>query len=297
VLPPVEVAPSKPEDPLSVGGEIVPFRSRGPTGELSSGKSDAPGPEGIIISKAPSFVHFTLVDRHTAEWDLQVASARRYYSEYLLNLVVVEPPFRLAMRIDWLWNLLPQLEPGTIVLMVDAMDALFNSPMESLVAEFQNLRAALGADQFGRRASIVFNGEKNCWPHADWARLHDPEVLATPFPFLNGGMMLGTKEGFESVLRAFPWKEDTYDQTFWMHIYLESRKNARLPRVEVDNFGRLACCFYKLDLKELEIRNGIVYFQKSGFRPSILHFNGPTKALMAKVAAQLGIGTEAESPP
>jgi SAM-dependent methyltransferase len=251
----------------------------------------------LKIFRPNPYLHFTLVDRHTPEWDLQVASARRYHSEHLLNLVVVEPPFRLAMRIDWLSNLLPRLEPGTMVLMVDAMDALFNSSMEILVAEFHNLRIGLGSDKFGRQTSIVFNGEKNCWPHADWAGLHEPDVLAAPFPFLNGGMMLGTKEAFQTVLRAFPWKEDTYDQTFWMHIYLESRKSPKLPRVEVDNFGRLACCFYKLDLKELEIRNGVVYFRKSGFRPAILHFNGPTKALMPKVAAQLGIATEVKSAP
>ena len=246
----------------------------------------------IKISRTRPFVHFTLADRHTPEWDLQVASARRYHSDHLLNLVLVEPPFRLAMRIDWLSNLLPRLEAGTLVLMVDAMDALFNASMESLVAEFHSLRVELGKDMFGRQASIVFNGEKNCWPHADWAGLHDPDVLATPFPFLNGGMMLGTKEALQTVLRAFLWKEDTYDQTFWMYIYLESRKVPSLPRVEVDNFGRLACCFYKLDPQELEVRNRAVYFRKSGARPAILHFNGPTKALMPRIAGQLGIGSE-----
>jgi SAM-dependent methyltransferase len=81
-----------------------------------------------------------------------------------------------------------------------------------------------------------------------------------------------------------------------MHAYLESRKNPALPRVEVDNFGRLACCFFKLDLRDLEIRHQTVFHKKTGFRPAILHFNGPTKALMPKVAKQLGIAAPGETP-
>lgn len=251
----------------------------------------------FTVSNPPHFLHFTVVDRHTPELDLQVESAQRYGSAHLLNVIKVEPPFHFAMRIDWLKRLLPSLAPRTIVIMIDAMDALFNSSMEQLVADFRLLRSALGKDQFGREASVVFNGEKNCWPHSDWEKLHSPEVLASPFPFLNGGMMVGDKEAFEKILSVFPWNEKTYDQTYWMHIYLESRKNPQLPRVEVDNFGRLACCFYKLDLRDLEIRHKVVFHKQTGFRPAILHFNGPTKALMPKIADQLGTSLRQKTPP
>jgi len=249
----------------------------------------------FTVSNPSHFLHFTIVDRHTPELDLQVESARRYGSAQLLNIIKVEPPFNLAMRIDWLKRLLPTLAPRTLVIMIDAMDALFNSSMEQLVADFRLLQSTLGKDQFGREASVVFNGEKNCWPHSDWAKLHSPEVLASPFPFLNGGMMVGSKESFEKIISVFPWNEKTYDQTYWMNVYLESRKNPQLPRVEVDNFGRLACCFFKLDLRDLEVRHKVVFHKNSGFRPAILHFNGPTKALMPKIADKLGINLRLET--
>ena len=85
-------------------------------------------------------------------WKLQLASARRYHSEHLLNLAPLPQPFRFAMKMECLKAMLPQLPPKTVLVMLDAMDVLFNNSLDSLMATYHDIVRSLGMDSLGRLA-------------------------------------------------------------------------------------------------------------------------------------------------
>jgi hypothetical protein len=144
-------------------------------------------------------------------------------------------------------------------------------------------------ESFGRNASILCNGEKNCWPIPALAERYPETALASPFPFLNSGVLIGPCEDILKVLNNFPWDEKTDDQFYWMHSYMESKKRADLPRIEVDHHGRLACCMHALRPDELFVSHGVAYLKSSGIRPALLHLNGPVKKYIHQVASKIGV--------
>ncbi len=113
--------------------------------------------------------------------------------------------------------------------------------------------------------------------------------MRKPLPFLNSGVLLGSREAVGAVLQRFPWIAKTDDQAYWMNAYLESLENPELPRIEIDHFGILACCFFRQPLADLACRNGVIYYREQGTRPCLLHFNGPTKKIMPQIASQIGV--------
>ena len=54
----------------------------------------------LKIHRPPAYLHFAVADRVTDGWKLQLASARRYHSEHLLNLAPLPQPFRFAMKME-----------------------------------------------------------------------------------------------------------------------------------------------------------------------------------------------------
>ena len=243
----------------------------------------------IVVSQPPPYVHLTVADRKNEGWQLQEASARRQHSDHLLNFITVSPPFHFSMKMDRLKTIAENLPKGAIVVMIDAFDVLFNSPINQLVTTFQALIQTLGADTFSRKASIVFNGEKNCWPHQAWRSKYPSETLLKPYPFLNSGVLVGFCEPILSILNHFPWDKNTDDQAYWMQAYFESLQNPELPRIEVDHLGALACCMYQQPLAELACRDEAIVYRGNGSKPCLVHFNGPSKNMMRQVAKQLGI--------
>ena len=185
--------------------------------------------------------------------------------------------------------MLPQLPPKTVLVMLDAMDVLFNNSLDSLMATYHEIVRSLGKDSDGRAASILCNGEKNCWPIPAMASRYLEPDLATPFPFLNSGVLIGPCEDILRVLQTFPWDEKTDDQFYWMQAYMESRNRSDLPRIEVDHHARIACCMHALPTEELYVRQGVAYLKSSGMRPALLHLNGPVKKHIHQVAAKIGV--------
>jgi hypothetical protein len=243
----------------------------------------------LIINQPSAYFHFSVADRVTDGWKLQLASARRYHSEDFLNLAPLPQPFRFAMKMECLKNILPQLKPRTLLVMIDAMDVLFNNSLDSLLAAYHEIVRSLGKDSHGRTASILCNGEKNCWPIPAMATRYSEYALSTPFPFLNSGVLLGPCEDILQVLQTFPWDEKTDDQFYWMHAYMESRIRADIPRIEVDHHARLACCMHALNTEELYVSHGVAYLKSSGIRPALLHLNGPVKKYIHQVASKIGV--------
>lgn len=100
----------------------------------------------IKIHHPPAHLHLSVADRITDGWKLQIASARRYHSEHLLNLAPLPRPFRFAMKMECLKAALLQLPSKTVLVMLDAMDVLFNSRLDSLMATYHELVRSLGKD-------------------------------------------------------------------------------------------------------------------------------------------------------
>jgi hypothetical protein len=193
------------------------------------------------------------------------------------------------MKMKCLKAMLPQLAPKTVLVMLDAMDVLFNNSLDSLIATYKEIVRSLGKDSHGRAASILCNGEKNCWPIPAMASRYPEADLATPFPFLNSGVLIGPCEDILHVLQTYPWDEKTDDQFYWMQAYMESRNRLDIPRIEVDHHARLACCMHALPTEELYVRQGVAYLKSTGIRPALLHLNGPVKKHIHQVAAKIGV--------
>ena len=243
----------------------------------------------IKIHQPPAFIHLAVADRMTDGWKLQVESARRYHCSQFLNLLPLPQPFRFAMKMETLKKILPQFPAKSLLVMIDAMDVLFNSSLDSLVASYHDIVRGLGTDAHGRQTSILANGEKNCWPFPAMSTRYPASAIQTPFPFLNSGVLIGPCEDMNKILQTFAWNEKTDDQFYWTQAYLESLERADLPRIEVDHHSRIACCMHAVPSGELYVNHGVAYIKSSGIRPQLLHLNGPVKKFLPQIAAQIGI--------
>jgi hypothetical protein len=93
----------------------------------------------LRIHQPAAYFHFSVADRVTDGWKLQIASARRYQSDEFLNLAPLPQPFRFAMKMECLKAVLPELQPRTLLVMLDAMDVLFNNSLDSLLATYHEI--------------------------------------------------------------------------------------------------------------------------------------------------------------
>jgi hypothetical protein len=60
------------------------------------------------------------------------------------------------MKMEWLKAMLPQLPPKTILVMLDAMDVLFNNSFDSLMATYHEIVRSLSKDSHERLALHFF---------------------------------------------------------------------------------------------------------------------------------------------
>jgi hypothetical protein len=116
----------------------------------------------LKIHRPPAYLHFAVADRITDGWKLQLASARRYHSEHLLNLASLPQPFRFAMKMECLKAMLPQSPPKTVLVMLDAMDVLFNNSLDASwplsrnrQEPWQGFLWACGLDSVQRRKKLL----------------------------------------------------------------------------------------------------------------------------------------------
>jgi hypothetical protein len=251
-----------------------------------------------IVTPDP-FFHIGIADTITPEWQLQQKTAERFGSLGFLNLFHFQEKYRHALRPDILEAILAAVSPSSIVIMLDVFDVLFNNSLFSIYSLFLEVESQTPPDSYGRKPSILFNGEKNCWPDTSVSSQYPDHDLATPNPFLNAGVMVGRCQSILDIVRkksttaldhdAEVWKKvSDDDQRYWTHAYLSSREDGSLPRIEVDHYCRLACCAFGQTNDTFAANNGIVFIKQTGVRPCLLHFNGPSKNAMKGVADQLG---------
>jgi len=253
----------------------------------------------LAVFTPSSLVHYAMGDKITPEWKLQELSAERFGSSENLNFFHIQEPYRHRLRMELGMEILSAIPPDHIVFYTDAFDLMFNNSSTSVLFLFLEIERLTPPDSFGRKPAILFNGEKNCWPDTSVASLYPTEDLSTEHPYLNSGVMVGRCGAILDVLKRRTTSPDLAereqwekvsedDQRFWTHAYLSSRTDKTLPRISVDHFCRLACCLYAQENDAFSANNGVLFMKKTGVRPCLLHFNGPSKAAMKGVAEQLG---------
>jgi len=270
---------------------------------ISLTKSSWNHSELSVVTPDP-FFHIGIADALTPEWRLQQRTAERFGSLNILNLFHFQEKYRHTLRPSILQAILSTVSPNSIIIMLDVFDVLFNNSLFSIYSLFIEMENQTPPDSFGRKPSILFNGEKNCWPDPSAASKYADQDLASQNPFLNAGIMIGRCGAILEFLKKWDnatlsegsafWQqvkegtERSDDQFFWTYSYLYSRNQGNLPRIEIDHDYRLACCMHGQEGSILEASNGIVFMKNTGVRPCLLHFNGPSKSAIRGVAAQLG---------
>jgi hypothetical protein len=253
-----------------------------------------------LTSVSPSpYVHIAIGDSIPPEWELQKKTAVRFHSSEELNFFHLQEKYKHSMRLDLLESILSRIPADQVIIMIDAFDVMFNGPLFSVYSLFLDVERMTPPDQHGRKVSILFNGERNCWPDTSIATQYPHQDLSTANPFLNAGVMVGRCGSILEVVRRKSvaptvgekeaWqKVSDDDQRYWTHAYLSSYGDGTLPRITVDHDCLLACCLYAQEPDALITSQGIVLMKANGARPCLIHFNGPTKAGMTEVARQLG---------
>ena len=263
--------------------------------------------ENLMVEMHPEpLFHYSMGDRVTSEWDYKINSARRFQSSEFINFFHIGEKYHPMMRLNFGEKILAALPPERIVLYTDAFDVLFNDSLHSLLLYFLQMESLTPPDQFGRKPAIIFNGEKGCWPEPQMSGNYPQRDRLTEQPFLNSGIMIGRCGAILDIFRSFQrsmltedklhgafWKDvkervsKTDDQCFWTNVYLRSLDSPDFPRIEVDHQARFACCMFAQPNDVLAVSNDIFFMRRTGVRPLLLHFNGPTKAAMRGVAAHL----------
>lgn len=139
------------------------------------------------------------------------------------------------------------IESGQIeaehIIFSDALDVAFLADPERFVD---------AKKCFYKKAKIVWNGEKNCFPRADWAQYH-PKT-PSPFRFFNSGLSVGRTEDYLKVLTQCKVDErpDDYikpdgkwhhenDQEFLMEKFLFGQVTKDEPKMAIDT----KCCLFQ----------------------------------------------------
>jgi hypothetical protein len=260
-------------------------------------------PAMLSVSKPSPYVHIAIADAIAPHWILQQETASRFNSSGELNFFHLQGKYRHSLRLSLLLSILERIPTDQVVIMIDAFDVMFNNSIFSIYSLFLEMEQQVPPDQYGRKVSILFNGEKNCWPVQSLKTHYSEQDLASQNPYLNAGIMVGRCDAILDYLRKWDdaslqaenvfWKsvkegtERSDDQFFWTHAYLHSKHEAKVPRIEIDHDYRLSCCLFNQERDVLVAKEGIVLMRKTGVRPCLLHFNGTTKKAMKSVAEQL----------
>lgn len=184
------------------------------------------------------------------------------------------------------------------ILFMDAYDTCFSQPPEYLLRAFQDMR-----ETGTFRPQILWNGERNCFPRAEWANEHTK--TPHPYRYFNSGMSIGATEAYYAMLSQIgldqrpddhqkpdgSWHHEN-DQDYLMEKFLFGQCGADEPLMAIDT---KAVVFQTLVgetmdtfelLKHQGIRNRI-----TGTYPGAWHFNGPSKTAgtMEPILHHLGL--------
>lgn len=140
---------------------------------------------------------------------------------------------------------------------------------------------------------IIWNGERNCFPRAEWADHHPPSDW--PWRYFNSGLSIGATEAYYAMLSQIglekrpddhrkadgSWHHEN-DQDFLMDKFLHGQCGPDEPRMFVDT----GCNWFQtmigetmegFDLIEVE-GQPLVRNNRTGTSPIAFHWNGPAKS-------------------
>jgi hypothetical protein len=151
-------------------------------------------------------------------------------------------------------------EPTDLVGIVDAYDVVFQRPHSEILWDLTWLKDC-----------VIFNAEKGCYPDS---HLADQYPVTTDWRYLNAGVAVGTKAGWDKALPLVRGKiAGSMDQRAWTLAHL-----ARPDIVLVDNKCELfqTTAFEAPDDFVYLDEEKVLFNNKLAAVPFILHGNGKT---------------------
>lgn len=144
---------------------------------------------------------------------------------------------------------------------VDAYDVfMLGTPQEAL-------------DSIENKDVVLFNAEKACWPHVEWAKEYP--VVHSTWKYLNGGACFVDVELFKKLFEENPIKDTDNDQEVLGRIYLDKRDKYNM-KLDSDCKVFQSIAFEHEDDFEYLEDAGRLYNKETGSLPVIIHGNGKT---------------------
>lgn len=168
-------------------------------------------------------------------------------------------------------DILPTIE-SEIICLTDSRDVLYMADEETIYRRF--------VENFDKD-SLIFNGETNCYPNAEFTHLHPhPEQK---YRFLNAGCIIGSKailmDVIDECLRIWDEDENRIDQYFFQKIMFTKK----YP-ITLDYDCKIFQCIWeetgcRSNNFDLMYRKNTIYNRLTDTYPLIFHAPGPTTTL------------------
>lgn len=161
---------------------------------------------------------------------------------------------------------------GERVLFCDAFDVAFLADPESISCD-----------------TLLFNGERSCFPDASLAPKFDALQPESSFRYLNSGVSIGTPRQYLDALNAMCAEDipDDYwsmkdgrrfrvepnDQLYWQKLAAD-----QVVPIKIDTRCQFFQTTHALQPGELEFDGGILSNKETNTRPLVVHANGDKNA-------------------
>lgn len=167
----------------------------------------------------------------------------------------------------------------TIILITDSYDVIFTTNQTEILHKYHKL--------IGKTNSILFSGEKFCWPDRSLSKKY-PKVNSS-FKYLNAGGFIGNAYEILHLL-DIPIKDTDDEQLYYTNKYLHFLQNDvnYCNKIQIDYnceiFQTLnGFCNVNIDF---QIKTNQILNLETNSHPCILHGNGPaeTKFALSRIA-------------
>jgi hypothetical protein len=152
-----------------------------------------------------------------------------------------------------------------VVLFMDAYDVIYKGNARTILERYST---------FG--SPIVFGAESVCFPGG--LESNYPEYTKQyPFRYLNSGLFIGKIWAIRECFREYIFEDKINDQHWWKLKFLE-----RQDLIQLDYTNKIFLNCLNVNKNSIQIIDDkIEYNEKT---PQILHFNGPSKAILNRYA-------------
>ena len=169
-----------------------------------------------------------------------------------------------------------KLADDWLVMFVDSYDVMLTAGPDEVVKAFEKFKAG-----------VVFSTEGTCWPDPSLADQY-PEVRPNEKRFLNSGGFIGYAPKIVSLL-ADKLKDDDDDQLYYTRVFLDRTRRERLDMKLDTKSAIFQNLNGALDEVTVKFRGGgsYLYNFRTGFRPPVVHGNGPIKTVFNSLSNYL----------